>query len=240
MKLNIGYLFPNIMNIYGDRGNVIAFVKRCKWRGIETEITDLDINTTIDPEKYDFYFFGGGQDKEQILASKDLRENKANLKEAVEKGAVILSVCGGYQLLGNYYQPLKSEKLMGLGILNIKTLASYDRMIGNILIESDLISSKKIVGFENHSGKTYLGEGVKPLGKVLKGWGNNGADGYEGARYKNVFGTYMHGSVLPKNNEFCDLLIKLALKRRYGEVELKELDNSVEEKARKNGKNLKQ
>ncbi|MFA6295916.1 MAG: glutamine amidotransferase [Patescibacteria group bacterium] len=232
MKLNIGYLYPRIMNIYGDRGNVLAFQKRCEWRGIETEITDLDVNAKVNIEKFDFYFFGGGQDKEQILASKDLRENKANLKQAAENGAVFLTVCGGYQLLGHYYQPHQGPKLLGLGILNVKTLASYDRMIGNILIESNLINSKKIVGFENHSGKTYLGEGVEPLGKVLKGWGNNGEDGFEGARYKNVFGTYMHGSVLPKNNEFCDLLIKLALKRRYGEVELKELNNNVEERAR--------
>ncbi len=238
------------MNIYGDRGNVIAFAKRCEWRGIETEIVYLDVNTKVDIEKFDFYFFGGGQDKEQILASKDLRENKSNLKTAAENGAVFLTVCGGYQLLGNYYQPHNGEKLMGLGILNVKTLASYDRMIGNILIEpsSVLLDSggqvndmtKKIVGFENHSGKTYLGEGVEPLGKVLKGWGNNGEDGFEGARYKNVFGTYMHGSVLPKNNEFCDLLIKLALKRRYGDIELKELDNTIEENARRTAENIKQ
>lgn len=227
------------MNIYGDRGNVIAFVKRCEWRGIESEVIDLDVGAKIDVDKFDFYFFGGGQDKEQVLASKDLRENKQDLKTAVKNGAVILSVCGGYQLLGHYYKAFDGSKLLGLGILNVKTYASHDRMIGNIVTSSPLFRDK-LMGFENHWGKTYLGEGVKPLGKVLKGWGNNGEDKTEGARYKNVFGTYMHGSVLPKNNEFCDLLIKLALKRRYGEVELKDLDNSVEGNARLVAENLKQ
>jgi len=172
------------------------------------------------------------------MSSKYLRDNKKELKIAAENGAVFLAVCGGYQLLGNYYQPFEDEKLIGLGILNIKTLASHDRMIGNIVVKSNLFKNN-LVGFENHSGKTYLDNGVKPLGQVLKGFGNNGSDKCEGAVYKNVFGTYMHGSVLPKNNEFCDLLIKLALKRRYGEVELKDLDNSVEENARKIAENLK-
>ncbi len=233
MKLTIGYLYPNTMNIYGDRGNVIAFCRRCFWRGIKTDIVNLGVGEKIDPEKYDFYLFGGGQDKEQVIASDDLKQNKQGLKKAAENGVAILSVCGGYQLLGHYYKAFDGSKLMGLGILNVKTHASNDRMIGNVLIETDLVADRRMVGFENHWGKTYLGDGVEPLGKILKGFGNNNEDGFEGARYKNVFGTYLHGPILPKNNDFCDLLIKLALKKKYGDIELRELNNNIEGAARK-------
>jgi len=236
MKLNICHLYPDLMNIYGDDGNIICLVRRCQWRGIEVRVDQVTIGEKINPDKYDLYFFGGGQDQQQIAVSRDLkRGNGKLLKRAVEKKAVILAICGGYQLLGHYYQPLEGNPIWGVGLLDLITVAGKKRMIGNIVVELTIqpvnqsaSQLRTLVGFENHSGQTFLGKRVKPLGKVLKGFGNNGKDKKEGAYYGTVFGCYLHGSLLPKNPHFADFLIEKALERRAGNVQLKPLDDSIE------------
>lgn len=238
MHLRICHLYPNLMNIYGDTGNILCFVKRCQWRGIKVEIEEISLKDKIDPQRYDFYFAGGGQDKQQITVSSDLQgDKKKALKEAAEAGVPMLVVCGSYQLFGHYFKPFQGPKLQGIAIFDVHTVASKKRKIGNIVIQSLIINHQSsidtLVGFENHSGNTYLGKNCKPLGKVLTGFGNNGEDKTEGAVYKNVFGGYLHGSLLPKNPHFADYLIKLALKRRYGEIKLKPLDDSLEWQAHK-------
>lgn len=234
MKLSIAHLFPDLLNIYGDRGNILSMSRRCEWRGINVEITEIDIDDPLDPEKYDFYFIGGGQDQQQISVAKRLREIAPQVREAVDSGAVILAICGGYQLLGHYYQPFNADKLEGISILDAHTVAGNTRFIGNVTITLDdalPAKTRTLVGFENHSGLTYLGKDVKPIGKVLVGNGNNGEDQTEGAVYKHVYGTYLHGSLLPKNPHFTDLLIKQALSRHYGNVELEPINDELENQA---------
>jgi len=235
MKLNICHLYGDRMSIYGDDGNITTLIKRCQWRGIETKVSLVSVGERIDPKKFDFYFFGGGQDQQQVTVSNDLKnQNSKLLAAAVENGAVILAICGGYQLIGHYYLSQESKKLQGAGILNVHTVASKKRMIGNILLQINkqlVISchqSAKLVGFENHSGQTFLGSGVQPLGKVEVGFGNNGEDKTEGAWQNNVFGCYLHGPVLPKNPHFADFLIRKSLEKNYGKVELKPLDDQIE------------
>lgn len=229
MKLVIGYLYPDLMNIYGDTGNIICLSKRCEWRGIEVEVNNISIGDKLKKGECDIFFFGGGQDQSQNSVAKDLKVKARILKEEAEKGVPFLSICGGYQLLGEYYQPFDGPKLEGIGIFPTYTKASNDRMIGNIIINSEF---GKLVGFENHSGKTYLTEDAKPLGKIIKGFGNNGEDKTEGCIYKNAIGCYMHGSLLPKNPDLADWLIKKALEIKYGkEIELKPLDDELESKA---------
>lgn len=232
MDLRIAFLYPELMNIYGDRGNIIALSSRARWRGIDVEVRNVTIGDTIDPDYFDFYFFGGGQDKQQITVSDDLQGPKGDaLKEAVERGAVILSVCGGYQLLGHYYRPFDAEDLPGIGLFDAHTDAGHTRYIGNVLIDTSIPEVGQIVAFENHSGRTYLGPGCSPLGKSLIGGGNNGEDGNEGAIYKTAYGCYLHGSLLPKNPSFTDYLLKQALSRRHGAVELSRLDDTLEQTA---------
>lgn len=249
-KLTIGYLYPELMNIYGDTGNIICLSKRCEWRGIDVEVKHISVGDSIKKGECDLYFFGGGQDQSQIAVAKDLKTKAKVLKEEAERGIPFLSICGGYQLLGEYYAPFEGEKLEGVGIFASYTKASNDRMIGNIVVKlSDIslqLSAKKekaedrqlttdslIVGFENHSGKTYLKEGAQPLGKVIKGFGNNGEDKTEGIIYKNSIGCYMHGSLLPKNPKLADWLIQKALEVKYDKkVELESLNDSLESKAR--------
>jgi CobQ-like glutamine amidotransferase family enzyme len=232
MDLRIAFLYPELMNIYGDRGNILAMSRRAQWRGISVQVDMVSIADEIDPDRYDFYFFGGGQDKQQIAVSQDLQGRKGDaLKEAVERGAVILSVCGGYQLLGKYYRPFDGDDLPGIGLFDAHTDAGDKRYIGNVLIESNLPGVGEIVAFENHSGKTYLGPGCVPLGRSLIGGGNNGEDGTEGAVYKTAYGCYLHGSLLPKNPRLADLLLSQALRRRHGDVDLTPLDDTLEERA---------
>ncbi|MGD9581241.1 MAG: type 1 glutamine amidotransferase [Vampirovibrionia bacterium] len=231
MKLSIAHLYPNLLNIYGDRGNILTIKQRCQWRDIEVEITEIDIEDQIDPDKYDFYFIGGGQDQQQITVAKRLQEVSKQIHEAVDTGAVILAICGGYQLLGHYYQPFDGDKLEGISVIDAYTVAGNTRFIGNVTIELDEsfnIEPKTLVGFENHSGLTYLGKDIKPIGKTLTGNGNNGSDGQEGAVYKHVYGTYLHGSLLPKNPHFSDLLITQALSRKFGNVKLESIDDKIE------------
>ncbi len=228
-SLNIAHLYPELLNIYGDKGNVLAFQKRCEWRDIEVNLHEINLGDFIDPDLYDFYFIGGGQDQQQIDVSKELQNQKQSLEKAADSGSVFLSICGGYQLLGHYYQPHAGNRLEGIGLLDAYTVAGDTRYIGNVTIETDFLEPKTLVGFENHSGLTYLNGDTKPIGTTLIGNGNNGKDNQEGARYKNVFGTYLHGSLLPKNPHFTDYLIFLALQRKYGEdIRLDTLDDILE------------
>lgn len=228
MKLNIAHLYPELLNIYGDKGNVTAFSKRCLWRDIDVEITEINPGNKIDPDKYDFYFIGGGQDTQQIAVAEELQKQKQYLHQAADIGCVFLAICGGYQLLGHYYQPHDGNKLEGISILDAYTVASNTRYIGNVTIETPFTPSKTLVGFENHSGLTYLQGDTQPIGTVKVGNGNNGKDKTEGAVYKNVYGTYLHGSLLPKNPQFTDYLITLALERKFGKISLKPLDDEIE------------
>ncbi|KYH34739.1 cobyric acid synthase [Clostridium tepidiprofundi DSM 19306] len=227
MELNICHLYPDLLNVYGDMGNILILKHRAEKRNIKVNIINISINDAFEPEKYDIVFFGGGQDFEQSIVSDDLLKNKASaIKEYIESGKVFLCICGGYQLLGKYYTTPSGEKLKGLGILDIYTEAGKKRFIGNTIIYNKEFD-ETYVGFENHSGKTYIGN-LKPLGRVIIGYGNNGEDGYEGCIYKNTFCTYFHGSLLSKNPELADRLLKLALQNKYDEVALSMLDDSLE------------
>lgn len=235
MELSIGHLYPDLMNLYGDRGNVIALVRRCEWRGIGVRVLPLGLGETIDLDSVDLLFMGGGQDKEQKLIAEDFRETKGEgIAAGVEDGLPFLAICGAYQLLGHFYETAAGERLRGLGLLDLETRAGKRRMIGNVVAVSGLAGgrSRTLVGFENHSGRTYLGPGVRALAKVEIGYGNNGEDGLEGAVHRNVVGTYLHGSLLPKNPWLADWLITAALRRRYGNVgPLAPLDDRLEETA---------
>lgn len=227
LTISIAHLYPELLNLYGDLGNIITLKKRCEWRNIKVEINNINIGDKIGNN--DLYFIGGGQDKQQEDVAKELYSRKAELTDRMEAGAVFLGICGGYQLFGHYYQPHGKEKLKGISLLDIYTVAGKNRFIGNVTVKTDFLTPDTLVGFENHSGLTYLEGNTKPLGKSTTGHGNNGCDGFEGARYKNVFGTYLHGSLLPKNPQFADYLIELALEKRYGKkIQLKPLDDKIE------------
>lgn len=229
LKLSIAHLYPKLLNIYGDFGNVLALKRRCEYRNIDCEVVSVNVGDEIDIEKNDIYFIGGGQDKQQIEVSEEMQNRKEVLTQAANDGRVFLAICGGYQLLGKYYQPHDGEKLLGIGVLDAYTVAGDTRFIGNVTAETDFLEPKTLVGFENHAGLTYLEEGTVPLAKVVVGNGNNSKDGGEGARKNNVFGTYLHGSVLPKNPHFTDYLIKTALEVKYQKpIELEKLDDTIE------------
>jgi len=231
-KLIIGWLYPELMSTYGDRGNIIVLSKRCEWREIAVEVKQLNVGfKTEELRKCDLLFMGGAQDRQQAIVAKDLREKKDTLEKMIEEGIPGLYICGAYQFLGKYYKEADGTVVDGLGILDLYTVnpgLDKERLIGNIVVKVD---DETLVGFENHGGRTYLGKNVKPLGKVVKGFGNNGEDGTEGAVYKNSFGSYFHGPILPKNPHFADLLIKLALEKKYKEVELQDLDELIEMQA---------
>jgi CobQ-like glutamine amidotransferase family enzyme len=216
--LHLAHLYAAEMNVYGDRGNVIALRQRCTWRGIDLRVTPIAPGERHDWSLFDLAFFGGGQDSGQALVATDLLECQGpGLRTAVEDGLTLLAICGGYQLLGHYFLTHAGERLPGLGLLDVHTIAGKQRMIGNIVVESELAGTRvKLVGFENHSGHTYHGPGVRSLGRVVVGHGDNGEDQVGGAIYRNVYGCYLHGSLLPKNPQFTDHLIALALQRRYG------------------------
>lgn len=245
MKLIIGWLYPDLMSTYGDRGNIICLKKRCQWRGIEIEVKELSIeNKVSDLQKCDLLFMGGAQDRQQKIASEDLRENKGPIiKKMIEDGAPSLFVCAAYQFLGHYYRPAEGEDIPGLGIFDLYTIhpgKTKPRCIGNIVIEMSNVlpradqMSSMLVGFENHGGRTYLGKNVQALGKVVVGYGNNGEDKTEGCIYKNAIGSYLHGPILPKNPHLADYLIKLALFKKYGdEIKLREIDDTLEWQAHK-------
>ena len=234
MELNICHLYPDILNLYGDRGNIITMKRRLAARGIGVHIDECSIGQPLDIDKYDIFFIGGGQDFEQEVLLRDLAAGKArDIRNAVEENKVFLAICGGYQMLGQYYKTWDGNQLDFIGAINIHTIGAKERMIGNYMYRLTPESSGSIVvGFENHSGKTYLGADVAPLGMVLKGYGNNGEDQTEGARYKNVFATYSHGSLLPKNPVLADFILQTALRYKYGSAEpLSPLDDEIEHRA---------
>jgi hypothetical protein len=216
------------MNIYADRGNLLMLERRCAWRGIDFELTGAGLGDRLDPDGADLYYIGGGQDRDQALCAHDLAGDKRlALHAAAEREAVILAVCGGYQLLGHGYQ-IDNETLPGVGLVDIDTVrVDGPRLIGNVAIEVELTAGRPatLAGFENHGGRTRLGPGASPLGRVLRGHGNNGADGLEGVRSGNVIGTYLHGPLLPKNAWFADWLIAAALGR---DRPLPELEDEIE------------
>ena len=225
MNLKIAHLYPELLNLYGDRGNIISLKKRAEWRGIDVEVKEYKLADEIDFENIDILFIGGGSDREQLLVCQRLKEIKKDFKNYVENNGVVTAICGGYQLLGKYYK-MKEETVEGLDILDIYTESGEGRLIGNVVIETEFLD-RPIVGFENHGGRTYI-KNHNPLGKVVYGNGNNDNDKAEGVLYKNVIGTYLHGPLFPKNPHLCDYIIKKALQNKYGEVELEELDDSVE------------
>ena len=232
--LRLVHLYPDLMSVYGDRGNVLALVRRAEWRGIDVEVSLLSIGDELDPSEADLIFFGGGQDREQEVVSPDfLRQKGQAVREAVEDGAALLSVCGGYQLLGTSYTTVDGQQLPGAGLFDVRSVPGPKRHIGNVLIETDLDGQRRtLVGFENHSGRTYLGPGVQPLGKTIVGAGNNGEDGTEGSVYRGAIGCYLHGSLLPKNPWLADRLLAIALRHRLGEpTNLEPLDDRLEEEA---------
>jgi lipid II isoglutaminyl synthase (glutamine-hydrolysing) len=226
--LRVCALYPDLMNIYADRGNIAVLRARCEWRGIGFELSDSSLGQPLAPDGHDLIYMGGGQDRDQEAVALDMTETKREaLHAAAGRGAVVLAVCGGYQLLGTGYQ-LGDQELPGVGLVDLRTVREEGpRLIGNCAIEADLgTGPRTIAGFENHGGRTYLGEGEQPLGRVLKGHGNNGRDGTEGVRRGNVIGTYLHGPLLPKNVWLADRLIELAL-----DIELAPLDDRLEEAA---------
>ena len=234
LTLTLGHLYPDQLNLYGDHGNIVTLRRRCQQRGIELRVVGLGIGDALAPDEYDILFIDGGQDREQAPVAQDLYEIKGiGLWASIEDDMPVLAVCGGYQLLANYYRPANGPDMRGLGVFDAWTISKgphQPRCIGDIAISWNGMS---LVGFENHGGRTYLGT-AKPLGKVLKGYGNNSEDSFEGAMYRNTFGTYLHGSLLPKNPHFADHLIELALQRKYGNR-----DTSLiieEEPPRHNGK----
>src|SRR5215216_6940331 len=227
-----------IHHLYADRGNVISIEKRCEWRGIAVEVVDVGLTEKIRPTGCDLFLFGGGQDREQAMLAEDLSGSKGgDLRAIVEDGGVVLGVCGGYQLMGHSYETPEGEKLPGVGIFDLHTeprKPEEERLIGNVLARvqaPETGETREIVGFENHGGRTYLGEDVEPLGEVVAGYGNNGRDGTEGARRLNAYGTYLHGSLLPKNPWLTDQLILNALRRVDENVELEPLDDAAERSA---------
>ncbi|KKQ94171.1 MAG: Glutamine amidotransferase, cobB/cobQ-like protein [candidate division CPR2 bacterium GW2011_GWC1_39_9] len=243
-KIKICHLYPDAMNLYGDVGNIIAIKKRCEWRGFECEIIDVKVGDRVNFNDVDIIFMGGGQDRGQMTVAKDLVKKGKQIREAVESDMAVLTICGGYQLFGKYFKTTEGEEIPGIGIFDAFTEASNQRMIGNVLVDCRRTTSHwsnmhkfsllekmhaSLVGFENHSGKTILGPAAYPLGHVIKGYGNDGKGTLEGCQYRNAFGTYLHGSLLPKNPWFADHLIILGLRHRYGsDFELPELNDDIE------------
>ena len=230
MELKICHMYPDVLNLYGDRGNVMCLQKRLAWRGIPSTVERLPIGTGKSLSGFDLVFIGGGQDFEQQVLLEDLHRGKdRDIRAAIEDGVPFLTICGGYQMLGHYYETYDGQRCDFIGAVDLVTIGSKQRMIGNYKFRCTPESGGSlVVGFENHSGKTRLGSGVQPLGTVLAGFGNNGEDGTEGVRYRNVFGTYSHGPLLPKNPELCDFILRTALERKYGRAELSPLDDAAE------------
>ena len=231
-QLHIVHLYPDLLNLYGDRGNIQCLRMRCKWRGIEAQVTECNLNDRLSLASVDIVLLGGGSDREQQIVCTRLQKVRPELHDYVEDGGTLLAICGGYQLLGHYYDTSEG-RMEGLSLVDLYTEQGSPRLISNIVLRNETIPELKaleIVGFENHGGRTHLGN-VTPFGSVLYGFGNNGKDGREGAMYKNIIGTYLHGPLLPKNPHVCDLLLAKALDRKYGISGLSPLDDETERKA---------
>lgn len=243
-KLTLVHLYPDNMNLYGDLGNIVTLMMRCQWRNINLEVKKVKIGDPANLKNADIIFLGGGQDRGQKNISQDLLIRRDEIREEIEKGLVALTICGGFQLFGQYFQTSEGDQIPGIGIFDCHTIADQKRLIGNVVVDIEKSVNewhteidfpeykgpeKTLVGFENHSGKTFLGSDCKPLGYLKIGLGNQGDGGYEGGVYKNAFGTYLHGSLLPKNPWFADFLITLAYYRRYKkEISLTKLNDTIE------------
>ncbi|PIS21542.1 glutamine amidotransferase [candidate division WWE3 bacterium CG08_land_8_20_14_0_20_41_15] len=245
MNLKIGWLYPDLLNLYGDRGNIECLMNRLKWRDISVDLIGISLKDKNNFKEIDILFSGGGPDLSQKLVAEDFLHNKGDyIREFVENDGVGLYICGSFQLLGKYYRPYEGEDLKGLSVFDMYTEhfgLTKPRLVGNVVVSCDIFKDKEntLVGFENHGGRTFLGANLSPLGKVIHGFGNNGEDKTEGAVYKNSIGTYLHGPLLPKNPHLADLLIEKALKKKYGKpVELSGLDDTLEWSAHKNALHL--
>jgi lipid II isoglutaminyl synthase (glutamine-hydrolysing) len=229
-ELRVCALYPELMNIYADRGNLLMLERRCEWRGIDFRLDASGLGEELDADAHDLFYLGGGQDRDQRLCAEDLLQTKRDaLARAAARGALVLGICGGYQLLGHSYV-LGSEEIEGVGLLDVRTVREQGpRLIGNVAIEVELNGSRVLAGFENHGGRTTLDAGAVPLGRVLRGHGNDGRSGFEGARDGNTLGTYLHGPLLPKNAWFADWLIATAL--GIEEAKLQPLDDALEQRA---------
>lgn len=222
-------LYPNDMNIYGDHGNLLVLQRRLEWYGYEPKIIHYNVGDSF-PENVDIVIGGGGQDSGQEIIHEDLIKIGPKLKALAENNTPILMVCGLYQLFGNFFKTLSGTTLTGIGILDVETHGTHERLIGNIVTNNEEFGN--IIGYENHSGQTYIGKNAQPFATVFKGAGNNVKDGHEGARYKNVIGTYLHGSILPKNPKLADFLIHTAVTNRYGEFSTDIIDDQLADQAR--------
>jgi lipid II isoglutaminyl synthase (glutamine-hydrolysing) len=230
MIIRVGHLYPDYLNIYADRGNIAVFARRASWRGHELHVDAIGMDDAIVPGEHDLYYVGGGQDREQLLVAENLARKAQPLIEAVHQGAALLAVCGGYQLLGRGYKGFHGEEMPGVGLLPLETVAGETRMIGDVLLDTEL---GPIAGFENHAGRTHLDEGAEPLGRFVSGFGNDGASGYEGCRLLRAIGTYLHGPLLPRNPRLADWLLAQALAHRSGgdPPELAPLPDELESQA---------
>lgn len=234
MRLVVGHLYPEYLNIYADRGNLAVIAARASWRGIEVAVRALTVGDPTPVDEIDLWYLGGGQDREQALVAPDLAARGPALREAVAAGAALLAVCGGYQLLGRFYRDRSGRELPGAGLFPLCTVAGDRRMIGDVLVECELDPGRRrtLAGFENHAGRTLLDPGAQPLGRVVYGFGNDGESGYEGCRVGRALGTYLHGPLLPRNPWLADWLIAQALARRRGEPPaLEPLPDELEEAA---------
>jgi lipid II isoglutaminyl synthase (glutamine-hydrolysing) len=234
LRVVVGHLYPDYLNIYADRGNMAVLARRAAWRGVGFEVEPIGPGDDVRPGRHDLYYIGGGQDREQALVARNLAGKGEPLREAVEDGAALLAVCGGYQLLGRFYRGRDGEELPGIGLFPHETLAGERRMIGDVLLECELRPGERrtLAGFENHAGRTYLDEGAEPLGRVLAGFGNDGESGYEGCRVGLALGTYLHGPLLPRNPWLADWLLSAALLRKAGEwLEFEALPDDLEAEA---------
>jgi CobQ-like glutamine amidotransferase family enzyme len=235
LKVRVGHLYPDYLNIYADRGNIAVLERRAAWRGIDLAVDAIGAGDDVEPGRHDLYYVGGGQDREQALIAPDLAAKGDALREAVGAGAALLAVCGGYQLLGAFYRDVGGAEQPGAGVLPLHTVAGETRMIGDCLIECELGpgTARTLAGFENHAGRTYLDEGAVPLGRVIAGFGNDGESGFEGCRLGRAVGTYLHGPLLPRNPWLADWLLAHALAHAEGgePPELEPLADELEEQA---------
>jgi lipid II isoglutaminyl synthase (glutamine-hydrolysing) len=234
--LRVCSLYPELMNIYADRGNIAVLRARCEWRGLGFEHASASLEEPLDPDTHDLFYMGGGQDRDQIAVARDMAATKRDaLHDAAGRGAVVLAVCGGYQLLGRFYRDRYGSELPGAGLFPLHTIAGGRRMIGDVLIESELEpgSTLTVAGFENHAGRTILDGDATPLGRVIAGFGNDGTSGLEGCRVGRALGTYLHGPLLPRNPRLADWLLAQALAHRSGgdPPELEPLDDTLEAEA---------
>ena len=234
MKIRVGHLYPEYLNIYADRGNIAVLAQRAAWRGHELEVDSIGMGDVLEAGAYDLMYVGGGQDREQALVAQDIAGKGESLREAAAAGAVFLAVCGGYQLLGRFYRERSGAELPGAGVLPLHTVAGDRRMIGDVLLECEFEPGERrtLAGFENHAGRTYLDEGAEPLGRVVAGFGNDGRTGFEGCRVDRAIGTYLHGPLLPRNPWLADWLLAQALARGVGEPPaLEPLPDEIEAEA---------